>query len=171
MPIPPISASRMATPCVSDVDQRLSSTKATVRHTMPASTTMRYPIRSTRRALVTDIATQPSVNGISTIPAAVADMPLTSCRKSGTNEIAPNIAMPARNPVDAPASTMRWPNMRRGTMGSAARRSTRTNATRASTDSASSPSTSSPVHLPTRPASITPIKSADTPSANRARPV
>ena len=83
MPMPPSSASRMATAWVSVGDQRLSSTKATVRHTMPLSTTMRYPIRSTRRALTTDIATQPNAKGINTQPAAVADMPPTSCRNKG----------------------------------------------------------------------------------------
>ena len=41
MPTPPISASRIAAPCVSAADQRLSRRNAIVRHTMPATTTMR----------------------------------------------------------------------------------------------------------------------------------
>src|SRR4029453_11754370 len=65
--------------------------------------------------------TQPSTKGISTTPAAVAVMPLTDCRNSGTNEIAPNMAIPARKPVTVAASTMRTRNNRKGRIGSAAR--------------------------------------------------
>src|SRR6266850_242572 len=85
-------------------------------------------MRSTSRALTIDMATQPSTNGMSTKPAAVADIPLTCCRNSGTNEIAPNIAMPDRNPFTPAASTMRWRKSRNGMIGSRARRSTGTKA-------------------------------------------
>ena len=117
-----------------------------------------------------DIATQPSTKGMSTMPAPVADMPLTAWRKSGTNEIAPNMAMPARNPVAAAASTTRLAKRRSGTIGSGTRRSTTTNAGSVTRATASGPTTSPPVHEPTRPASSTPTSRAETPAANRQSP-
>src|SRR5205814_92058 len=102
-------------------------------------------MRSTSRALTIDMATQPSTNGMSTKPAAVADIPLTCCRNSGTNEIAPNIAMPDRNPFTPAASTMRWRKSRNGMIGSRARRSTGTKAASATTALASGTRTSAPV--------------------------
>src|SRR3989440_664774 len=124
-------------------------------------------MRSTSRALSTDIATQPKTNGMSTLPDAVADMPLTACRNSGTNEIAPNIAMPARNPVAAAARTTRLPNSRSGTIGSATRRSTAKNAGSATTAIASRTCTSAPGPGPARPPSRTPTTKAETPADDR----
>src|SRR5881296_1742521 len=61
------------------------------------------------------------MNGVRTMPAPVAVVPVTDWRKSGTNEIAPNIAIPARKRVTTAATTMRLPKSRSGTIGSAAR--------------------------------------------------
>src|SRR2546425_965673 len=69
------------------------------------------------------------MNGVRTMPAPVAVVPVTDWRKSGTNEIAPNIAMPARKRVTTAAMTMRLPKSRSGTIGSAAPRSTTPNST------------------------------------------
>ena len=48
---------------------------------------------------MTDIPTQLSISGVRSDPASVAVEPSAPCAKSGTNEIAPNIATPARKPA------------------------------------------------------------------------
>ena len=170
MPTPPMSTSRMAVPVVSVASQRENSTKARARQIMPANTTIRYPIRSTRRALAADSTTHPITKGVRTKPAIVAEEPATCCRKSGTNEIAPNIAIPAKKPVATAASTIRLAKSPRGTIGSGARRSTAMNAPSATTATASAPRTSSPPQAPTRPAWTAPSSSAETPVAKSAIP-
>src|SRR5439155_1695794 len=105
-----------------------------------------------------------------TMPAPVAVAPVTDWRKSGTNEIAPNIAMPARKRVTTAAMTMRLPKSRSGTIGSAARRSTTTNSTSPVRPSASGLSTAAPDQDPARPACTMPSRSADTPAVKRATP-
>ena len=127
-------------------------------------------MRSTSRALAADSTTQPITNGVSTKPATVAEVPETVWRNSGTNEIAPNIAMPARNPVTMAASTMRLAKRESGSIGSRARRSTETNTPRLTAAMTSSPTTSSRPQAPTRPASTRASSNAETPTANSAMP-
>ena len=123
-----------------------------------------------RRALTIENATHASTNGVSTNPACVAELPTTDCMNSGTKEMAPNIAMPARKPVITAATTMRLPNSRNGTIGSAARRSTAANPAKASTAITSGATTSRRCHAPAWPAATTPRRSDDTPAANRSTP-
>jgi hypothetical protein len=68
--------------------------------------------------------TQLSMSGVSKDPAAVAVIPKAPCANSGTNDIAPNIATPAKNPAITATDTTRLRNSASGTMGSSARRST-----------------------------------------------
>jgi len=110
------------------------------------------------------------MNGVRTMPAPVAVVPVTDWRKSGTNEIAPNIAMPARKRVTTAATTIRLPKSRSGTIGSDARCSTTTNRTSAVTPNPSGASTALPDQAPARPASTTPSRTADTPAAKSATP-
>src|SRR5262245_61450068 len=171
IPMPASKTSNIALPEVSVADHRLKSRNATVRLAIPATTTVRYPTRSTSRALSTDITTQPRTNGVSTRPAPVALAPVTDGRNSGTNGSAPNIAMPARNRVTTAARTIRFLNNLSGTIGSTARPSTTTNATSTSTPMTSRPTTSTRDQDPTRPASTMPIRSAETPAPKSPTPV
>ena len=124
---------------------------------MPASTTERYPTRSTMRAPRMEQATQPMTKGMRTNPACMALLPVTACRKSGTYEMAPNMAMPERKPVTAAARTMGRAKRVRGTTGSAAECSIQMNAISSAPESAMSPSTEPRIQLSPRPASTRPM--------------
>ena len=84
--------------------------------------------------------------------------------------MAPNMAMPASRPVAAAARTIGLPKRRSGTIGSAARRSTKTNTTSSAPESASSPSTEGRAQDSPRPASTSPTRSAEMAAANTAMP-
>ena len=91
----------------------------------PASVVGRYPTLSSSRPPTIERPTQLNISGVSSDPASVAVAPSAPCAKSGTNEMAPNIATPARNPATTETSTTRLRNRASGTMGSGAPRSTR----------------------------------------------
>ena len=68
--------------------------------------------------------TQPSIIGVSTLPAAVALVPNTACAKSGMNDVLPNIAQPASSPWLTATAKSRSLKSGSGSTGSATRRST-----------------------------------------------
>ena len=170
IPTPATRTSRIASPAVRAALHRVKRRNARVRQTIPATTRARYPTRNTRRAPMIENATHPRTKGVSTKPARVAELPATVCMNSGTKEIAPNIAMPARKPVMTAATTIRLLNSRSGTIGSAALRSTATKPARASAATTSGATTSRRCHAPVWPAATTPRRSDDTPAANSATP-
>src|SRR5207248_654799 len=51
------------------------------------------------------VVTAPSINGVSTTPDDVADVPITPCTNSGTYVIVPNMAMPTRHMQDTPTAS------------------------------------------------------------------
>ena len=75
---------------------------------------------------MTDVTTQPSTSGVSARPASTAVPPSPSCTRSGTYEMALNMAAPTISPMPAMDATIRSASRSSGTIGSGARRSTRT---------------------------------------------
>ena len=68
-------------------------------HTRPAITMRRNPTFGSTWLVTTDIVTHPRRSGVSAEPASVAERPSAVCTNSGTNDSAPNIAMPVRKPT------------------------------------------------------------------------
>src|SRR5437660_766315 len=161
MPTPARLMSRMPMPRVSPSFHPARSTKAAVSNSIPRTRLERSPARSTSRAARTEKTSQPITTGTSTIPASVALVPVTACRKSGTNVMAPNMAMPERKPVTEAARTMGLAKRARGTTGSAARRSIRTKTTRSTAESPRRASTEGLHHEAPRPPSRSPTRSAE----------
>src|SRR5207248_4578242 len=70
------------------------------------------------------VVTAPSISGVSTTPDDVADVPITPCTNSGTNEIVPNMAKPTRPIENTLAVTVDDARIRsNGSTGSDTRRS------------------------------------------------
>ncbi len=71
--------------------------------------------------LVIEVTSMPTTIGSRYTPESVADTPRTTCRYSGRNDSAPNIANPAANPMAGPIGNTGSRNSRGGSTGSAAR--------------------------------------------------
>jgi hypothetical protein len=81
----------------------------------------------------------PSISGMSTRPALVAEVPITTCTKRGKNDNTPNIVMPSSVVSTAEARSAGTRNSPSGSSGSAARSSATMNATSRITLPASAP--------------------------------
>ena len=80
-------------------------------------------MRATRRPDPTAEAITPTISGTSSSPEFVALAPLTTCRNSGKNTIAPNMLTPITSDIAAQTANTRLLNSPSGRIGSAARRS------------------------------------------------
>ena len=67
-----------------------------------------------------DVTTIPMVTGTRSSPDAVALEPLTTCKNSGMNMTAPNMATPTSRIMPLPTEKALFWNRERGSMGSAA---------------------------------------------------
>ena len=116
------------------------------------------------RVLMMLAHTQPSSMGVMVMPACSALAPSTDCTNSGTNEMLPNMAMPASVPCAMVTTNKRWRKSGSGRMGSTARRSTYSSAAN------KAPANASSSQLCALPGSIKPTSSVTSPAVSNAAP-
>jgi len=110
------------------------------------------------------------MSGSSRSPELVADAPVTACRNSGRNTMAPNMAQPRMN--DSTTPTVNTPSRKRrmGRIGSAARCSQTTKPASSAAEIAKSPTIVSEPHGYSLPPHTSARSSAETPAMRSAAP-
>ena len=114
--------------------------------------------------------TAPSMNGVSTTPEEVADVPITPWTKSGTKAIVPTIAIADRPTEATPAATIGLRRNSNGRIGSFALRSTNTNAVSETSAIANAPSTCVEPHGCVSPPQTSPSRNELVPIASSVAP-
>src|SRR5438445_10808690 len=111
-----------------------------------------------------DVVTAPSISGVRTTPDDVAEVPITPCTNSGTDEIVPNITIPTsamQRTLDATTGLRSTSN---GRIGSRTRRSITANAASSRPASTNAPTTHPELHEYWPPPHTSPSRSAVVPA-------
>src|SRR6516165_9905958 len=89
--------------------------------------------------LTTEVSSMPDTIGSRYTPEIVGETPCTTCKNSGRNDSAPNIAKPAARPIADDTENTELRNSRNGSTGSAARRADSHQPKSSTTEAANSP--------------------------------